>query len=916
MDVPTTSASVFPEKPSNSRKWFIGALSILTIINLIAAVVIAFVLVPSCECDCSASSSSEAAAAAAVEDRYYTEETIEWRALNGSCPTNTVGIINVNQTYRPTSYYGWYLHTSYPEFYPPADIHASVGDTIQFSSWQSASAVGSVWLVPESVYNDCQFTPDSGAVQLAINNDVREDRGGGYNFLIQDWHVREWGEVLYFASSQGWEDPTATRGCQNGMKLKVYVEPREVIPVVDANDLGAFDLTATEVVQDLQVSIGHLSRVLTLQQWNFENRIRSEGDSGITNVRGAFDGEAVYNDGTFSANNALSMHNHANNAIVVGMGEIQAVLNGVEFRTRHNDYNLNMPSRTSKEYHAQEAVPFPDVPPEVTAQSSVQGQIEEMQEWFRAFKTQNTSHRDYPQYFKPILCYLEGAWIDADEELEDAFDSDRHQLDAATWRELHDKVRYMVNSGRKNVAENLAALPSAIRNLVNDTFPIISNWEYRILCAPLSNDVPTSRFRVADDLHIQLLSAPETRDELYFSRQARFELNINLEDAAKWEKGKTRWNYLDFLMEQIPGKDNFVANLTDRFPDGTSLAMPAEDAEKGDVPLNTGFYSRFYRLSEDDAMGSSNHRRGYSDRYLFAAKTSHAQVSPVGMDYVGADGEVYPTLSRWSYAIPLEIVYLTPLSQWNPYGIDYADDDDDFVERNGDCGSQPLVNTKKQMFYRTPASFFGSGDSEEDAADTTQSGICVVDADGNEHGVAASGHWIVFPEIANGVGLVRQRFPIFPVHYAGSLAFKEAKALQDVLIDEETYDDVDDGTEFWTDARDLQYGFNLYLEGGGHDHIVYVSGSRVSSSFYDDRTEQFLNGSAHTIREDSDIANGHTHTVNFYRWRESDDAAWNYELIDCRYGLRNEEDEGYEYQSGSCADFHDSLRRDQGTTSS
>jgi len=268
------------------------------------------------------------------------------------------------------------------------------------------------------------------------------------------------------------------------------------------------------------------------------------------------------------------------------------------------------------------------------------------------------------------------------------------------------------------------------------------------------------------------------------------------------------------------------------------------------------------------------------------------------------------------YAIPLEIVYLTPLSQWNPYGIDYADDDDDFVERNGDCGSQPLVNTKKQMFYRTPASFFGSGDSEEDAADTTQSGICVVDADGNEHGVAASGHWIVFPEIANGVGLVRQRFPIFPVHYAGSLAFKEAKALQDVLIDEETYDDVDDGTEFWTDARDLQYGFNLYLEGGGHDHIVYVSGSRVSSSFYDDRTEQFLNGSAHTIREDSDIANSHTHTVNFYRWRESDDAAWNYELIDCRYGLRNEEDEGFEYQSGSCADFHDSLRRDQGTTSS
>lgn len=574
-----------------------------------------------------------------------------------------------------------------------------------------------------------------------------------------------------------------------------------------------------------------------------------------------------------------------------------------------------MPSRNSSEYHATEPVPFPEVPPSVLAAGDVDAQIAEMQEWFRAFSTQNVSHRDYREFFTPILCYLEGAWIDADEELEDAFDSERHQLDAATWRELHDKVRYMVNSGRKNVAENLAALPSAIRNLVNSTFPVISNWEYRILCSPLSTDdgVPTSRFRIADDLHIQLLTAPETRSELYFSRRARFDLDISSDNS--WEKGKTRWNYLDFLMEQIPGKDNFVANETDSFPDGTSLAMPAAEAQKGDVPLNTGFYSRFYRLAEDDAMGSSDHRRGFSDRYLFAAKTSHSKVSPIAFDYVGADGETkYPTLSRWSYAIPLEIVYLTPLSTWNPFDIAFVDDSADFIAKTGQCGGEALENVKKDMFYRTPSAFFGSGDSDDgDAADTTQSGICAIGGDGNEHSVAASGHWIVFPEIGNGVGLVRQRFPIFPVHYAGSLAFKEAKALQDILVDEATYDDVDEGTTFWTDARDLEYGFNLYLEGGGHDHIVSVSANRVRSSFFDSNL-QFLNGSAHSIREDSDIANGHTHTVNFYRWRADADDAWNYEIIDCRYGLRSEEDAGYEYQNGSCADFHDELRRDVGSS--
>lgn len=47
------------------------------------------------------------------------------------------------------------------------------------------------------------------------------------------------------------------------------------------------------------------------------------------------------------------------------MGEMVAVLNGVEFRTRHNDYKLRMPSTTSTEYGATEEIPYPEVPPEV-----------------------------------------------------------------------------------------------------------------------------------------------------------------------------------------------------------------------------------------------------------------------------------------------------------------------------------------------------------------------------------------------------------------------------------------------------------------------------------------------------------------------------------------------------------------------
>ena len=69
-----------------------------------------------------------------------------------------------------------------------------------------------------------------------------------------------------------------------------------------------------------------------------------------------------------------AIHNHANNIRTVGMGEFVAVLNGVEFRTRHNDYRLNMPSTTSTEYHKTEEIPFPDVPPEVLQHTDVSDQ--------------------------------------------------------------------------------------------------------------------------------------------------------------------------------------------------------------------------------------------------------------------------------------------------------------------------------------------------------------------------------------------------------------------------------------------------------------------------------------------------------------------------------------------------------------
>ena len=57
---------------------------------------------------------------------------------------------------------------------------------------------------------------------------------------------------------------------------------------------------------------------------------------------------------------------HIKYACVVGMGEVVAVLNGVQFKSRHNDYALSSPSRTSDAYMQQQYIGYTLTPPRIT----------------------------------------------------------------------------------------------------------------------------------------------------------------------------------------------------------------------------------------------------------------------------------------------------------------------------------------------------------------------------------------------------------------------------------------------------------------------------------------------------------------------------------------------------------------------
>ncbi|GFR88941.1 hypothetical protein ElyMa_004266900, partial [Elysia marginata] len=233
------------------------------------------------------------------------------------------------------------------------------------------------------------------------------------------------------------------------------------------------------------------------------------------------------------------------------------MLNGVEFRTRHNDYSLYKPSTTSSDYHAGERIPYPDVPPAVTG--TVEEQINEMREWFKAWLSGSTSPRDYRDYFKPLMCYMEGAWTStSDGELEEPFESDRHFIDAKSWFDLQEKIRYTAYHGSKDNGENLAYLPTTIIS-INETTgaPSFAQFNYRIVCHPIEREVQLKWFRPAGDLH-------------------------------------TRWdNILDKIMSEIPGKDNYGGSLTDNtFGLSTADVYTGQEADVvTDGGRNGGFTS-------------------------------------------------------------------------------------------------------------------------------------------------------------------------------------------------------------------------------------------------------------------------------------------------------------------------------------
>jgi len=546
------------------------------------------------------------------------------------------------------------------------------------------------------------------------------------------------------------------------------------------------------------------TRELLLTQFRLEQETRITGSSGIRGIRHRTSGtEPYYRAG--HKESILAMHSHGNYLRTIGMGELTATMNGVTFGTRHNDYMLKKRATTKSktQYDAHEEFDFPEVPPAVLAIENIEDQVFEMKKWFKAFHDQDYSVRDYRPYFKAVLCYLEGNWIDDEDEIEDPFQSERHTINTETWEDQHNMEQALGASGSKHPQENSAFYPTKIMSVDVDTdgipTPKFAKWDYRILCQPIKDNVPTSRFHLdvnEDQMAAQFLKNSDLSEEdrkrkLSESRYAKFVLNPKL--SKEWdENGKNpyvagwhRRSYLDELMEQIPGLSGPNAFIKDAGFTGYGSVKEIGNPSK---ELNTAMYSRYYGLQSADASGRKSQRRGFSDENLFAAQTTHSKVPATRYRFKKGSPEI---TQRWSYAIPLEIIYLTPLARWNPLKLQKFPNQKAFYSANkgksGKSADDAMVGySEDHEFKITPAAMFGRA-NKNGLADTGLGGRYVRNSDNVVGKVVSSGTQIMHNiRLDNKFFMTRLRYPIFSYYDENSRGNREAHALRDLVIKEQS----------------------------------------------------------------------------------------------------------------------------------
>lgn len=618
--------------------------------------------------------------------------------------------------------------------------------------------------------------------------------------------------------------------------------------------------TPTTTMNPIDAQLGHmkettegLSRQMMMQQLFVEERIRSDGDSGIKQRMVSHRGTRPFLNDIVSPDLA-GFRESWTSARFLTIGPNIFVMNGVEFRLPGQSYRLQMPSTTSHDWHKTEDIPYPPVPPSVLAKHNVTEQIAEMQEYFRAFKNQDAKIRsDYSHYFKPVLCYLEGAWVDG------ASHNPNRWLGEAYY------IEYTAEDGME---DNHSFNPTKIMNFENGTASY-AHWQTRILCHPIKQELKLASFFVKDDLAARL-SAKVSLYDFSKTNSARFQLTEFNRPSRKFYPdvgyGKqdptfNHYNTLDSIMEEIPGKDNYPVHIT-----GGAFGLTAYNPRftRNHTEMNIGYYNHWYKVNKKGAMGTTVINRGFADKNLWVAKSTQHNLAPAMYTSCAYNRHTHTKtcnkqVVKYSYALPLEIVWMTPLQSWNPYNIQYFPGD---IHKspansvtahghNGHTATRAYNGTNVYTYYRTPAEFFTRPSGQHYA----------MDRHGNAHRVVPSGFQTILRDIPT-VGNIRLRYPVVPTHQEGNAIYKEIDALKELVMNmaanakyfrvKPPAIHVTSGHNTITEEN-YQTSSTSVTPPGVHHHDIYLSADDIADL-----------ESGKTVAVYTSLNNGHQHALELY----------------------------------------------------
>ena len=473
------------------------------------------------------------------------------------------------------------------------------------------------------------------------------------------------------------------------------------------------------------------SMQLSLQK---QHELSSIFGSGIEKKKLTSMGTKPYYSDSHTGESAGGIHDHPDTDYI-GIEELAVLINGIRFRTKHIDFKLQQPKSNDPTFRAVQDIPPPGVPPNVASNLPIKDQITEMKKCFKAWQDQDQTDCDYKKYFKPVLCYLEATWV---------------VPKTKGWEDEYQQVKYSMHTGYKepNGTDHLPKI--FLGDFTDIKKPNQAKWDYRVMCYPFRHDIPLARFEVVDDLSVRV-PYKLTLDQYRDSKKARFLIKPSESLAKSFRHQRYHFGYLDALMGQIPGLDNINGpTLRDDTCGKTTLHI------RTGAPLQAQKYHRWFTIEDPVTKETKQAHRGFSDNGIFMAMNTRPEVFGVDIKCICKKKPCYSKVQRWSYAIPFEIIYQTPLQSWDPYKL----------------GGK----------YTIPAEFFQGGEVDRLEDDTAKDFITI-----NGKKVSASGIRTLFPNIPGVGARIRQRYPIFPISEANRREYQSTAALNDLIFKPQDY---------------------------------------------------------------------------------------------------------------------------------